>query len=216
MKFTASLWKEIENIYPKIIGLPFIQELMKGILDKDKFIFYVQQDSLYLLDYSKVLAIIAAKCDKTERITQFLKFAEYSIVVEEERHKRLLEQYSIKTDYQKSPACFTYTNFLLSVASLRSLEEAITSILPCFWIYEKVGSYIYSNASENNPYYDWIIAYADKEFKEATNKALIITDEIADQATNISRGKMKEVFIISTKMEYIFWDSAYKKEQWVV
>jgi len=216
MKFTASLWKEVENIYPKIIGLPFIQELMKGTLAQDIFTFYVHQDSLYLLDYSKVLAIIAAKSDNTEMITQFLKFAEYSIVVEEERHKIFLKQYSIKPGYQKSPACFTYTNFLLSVATLRSMEEAIASILPCFWIYEKVGSYIYSNASENNPYYNWIVAYAGKEFKEATNKALIITDEIADQATNVSRERMKEVFILSTKMEYIFWDSAYKKEQWVV
>ena len=189
---------------------------MKGTLDQDKFIFYAQQDSLYLLDYSKVLAIIAAKSDKTERIAQFLKFAEYSIIVEEERHKKLLEQYSIKPDYQKSLACFTYTNFLLSVAALRSIEEAVASILPCFWIYEKVGSYIYSHASENNPYRDWINAYADEEFKEATDKALAITDEIADQSNNIRREKMKEVFVISTKMEYIFWDSAYKKEQWVV
>lgn len=216
MKFTTSLWKEIEDIYPKIIGLPFIQELMKGTLDQDRFIFYVQQDSLYLLDYSKVLAIIAAKSDKTERISQFLKFAEYSIIVEEEMHKRLMEQYSIKLDYQKSPTCFAYTNFLLAVAALRSIEEAIASILPCFWIYEEVGSYIYSQASENNPYHDWVNEYASEEFKEATNEALIITDEIADQANNISREKMKEVFILSTKMEYFFWESAYKKEQWIV
>ena len=216
MKFTDSLWQEIRDVYPEILNLPFIRELISGTLGHDRFIFYVQQDSLYLLDYSKVLAIIASKSNDTERILEFLKFAEYSILVEKERHKELLKKYSIQPVNQKSPACFSYTNFLLSVAALRSIEEAVASILPCFCVYEKVGEYICSHSSEKNPYQDWINAYADKEFKEATRKALAITDEIADQANDITREKMKEVFIVSTKMEYIFWDSAYKKEQWAI
>ena len=216
MKFTASLWEEIRDIYPKIIDHPFIQELMKGTLDQDRFIFYVQQDSLYLKDYSKALALIAVKFDTSERISQFLKFAEYSIKVEEERHMSYLKQQSITPGDQKSPACFTYTNFLLSVAALGSIEEAIASILPCFWVYEKVGNYICANAPENNPYHDWINVYAGDEFKEATDKVLEITDEIAGQANGYSRENMKEMFILSTKMEYLFWDSAYRKERWIV
>ncbi|MBA7539405.1 Aminopyrimidine aminohydrolase [subsurface metagenome] len=216
MKFTTRLWGEIEDIYCRIIDLPFNQELMKGTLDHEKFLFYVQQDSLYLLDYSKVLAIIAAKSDGTERIRQFLQFADYSIAVEGWMHKKILEKYSIWPDYQKSPVCFSYTNFLLSVSALRKIEEAMASILPCFWIYAELGDYIYSNASKNNPYKDWINAYAGGEFKDATEKALKITDELADSANDITKAQMKEMFILSTKLEFMFWDSAYKMEQWVL
>ena len=127
-----------------------------------------------------------------------------------------LKQQSITPGDQKSPACFTYTNFLLSVAALGSIEEAIASILPCFWVYEKVGNYICTNSPENNPYHDWINVYAGEEFREATDKVLEITDEIAGQTNSFSRENMKEMFILSTKMEYLFWDSAYRKEQWIV
>ena len=216
MKFTASLREEIKEIYSKIINLPFNQELMKGTLARDKFTFYIQQDSLYLLDYSKALALIAAKSEKTEKIYQFLQFAGNAIVVEKAMHEVFFKKYSIKPVHQKSPACFTYTSFLLSVAALRSIEEAIAAILPCFWIYYQVGNHIFTYASGNNPYQDWIDAYAGEEFKIETEKAVNITDEIAEQANELTRKKMKEMYIFSTKLEYMFWESAYRKEQWIV
>jgi thiaminase/transcriptional activator TenA len=216
MKFTSQLWEETKWIYEKIIHLPFNQELMKGTLDMDRFIFYVRQDSLYLIDYCRVLALIASKLDKTERILQFLKFAEDSILIEKGMHEKFLSGYREEATYQKSPACFTYTNFLLSTAAFRSPEEAVASILPCFWIYQQVGDYIYSNAADNNPYQEWIDTYSAEEFRKATDTAIEVTDEIAKPANSIIRLKMTEVFVLSTKLEYMFWESAYKKEEWIV
>lgn len=216
MKFTFQLWETTKGIYEKIIDLPFNQELMKGTLDIDRFIFYVRQDSLYLIDYCRVLALIASKLDKTERILQFLKFAEDSILVEKAMHEKFLAGYEEKEEIQKSPACLTYTNFLLSTAAFRSTEEAVASILPCFWIYREVGNYIYTNASHGNPYQEWIDTYSAEEFRQATETAIEVTDELAGAANEIIRFKMKEVFALSTRLEYIFWDSAYKKEPWIV
>jgi thiaminase (transcriptional activator TenA) len=217
MKFTLKLWNETKGIYEKIIQLPFNQELMKGTLDMNRFMFYIRQDSLYLMDYCKVLALIASKMEKTERTLQFLKFAEDSIIVEKTMHENFLSGYK-KGDmqYQKSPSCFAYTNFLLSTVAFRSTEEAIASILPCFWIYREVGNYIYNNAAKNNPYKDWINTYSAEEFRKATDIAIESTDEMADQASSIIRSKMIDVFVISTKLEYLFWESAYKKEKWIV
>jgi thiaminase/transcriptional activator TenA len=81
---------------------------------------------------------------------------------------------------------------------------------------QNLWDYIYSNASNNNPYKDWINAYAGEEFKDATKKALKITDELAYHANDITKAQMKEMFILSTKLEFMFWDSAYKMEQWVI
>lgn len=216
MKFTLQLWEETKWIYEKIIHLPFNRELMTGTLKKDKFLFYVQQDSLYLLDYCRVLATIATKMDNTEMILQFLKFAEDSILVEKAMHEKFLSELKEDKKYQKSPACFAYTNFLLSTLAFRSKEEAVASILPCFWIYREVGDYIYSNASINNPYQEWIDTYTAEEFRKATDLAIEATDEMANQANATGRSKMKDVFVLSTKLEYIFWESAYKKERWII
>jgi thiaminase/transcriptional activator TenA len=216
MKFTLQLWETTKGIYEKIIHLPFNQELMKGTLDMDRFIFYVRQDSLYLIDYCRALALIASKLDRTERMLQFLKFAEDSILVEKAMHEKFLSGYKEEAENHKSPACFTYTNFLLSTAAFRSTGEAAASILPCFWIYREVGNYIYNNTVANNPYQEWIDTYSAEEFRKATDTAIEATDELAEGANSIIRLKMTEVFELSAKLEYIFWESAYKKEKWIV
>jgi len=199
-----------------LINLPFIRELAEGTLDRERFNFYVQQDALYLVDYTRALSLIASKADKAERMLQFLKFAEYSLEVEKERHDSYMATHAIKPADRKSISCVAYTNFLLSVAALEPIEVAMASILPCFCVFQKVAEHIYVNASDNNPYRDWIDLYAGEEYKQATDQALEMTDVMASRAGETTREKMKEAFVLATKMEYMFWDSAYRQEQWIV
>ena len=43
------------------------------------------------------------------------------------------------------PVCHHYVHFLKSTAALDAVEIAMAAVLPCFWIYQKVGDYIYDN-----------------------------------------------------------------------
>jgi thiaminase/transcriptional activator TenA len=216
MRYTEELLKEIGEILPRLIRLPFIRKLAAGSLDRDRFDFYVQQDVLYLVDYTRALSLIAAKAGDAGRMLQFLKYAGYSLEVEKERHDRYMAAHRIPPAAGKSPACFSYTNFLLSAAALETVEVGMASVLPCFCVYEKVAEYIYAHASGDNPYRDWINLYAGGEFKQATGEAMEITDGMAFRAGESTREKMKEAFVLATRMEYMFWDSAYRKEQWIV
>ena len=216
MKFTDQLWESTKEIYDRILKLPFNQELMKGTLRMDRFIFYLKQDSLYLTDYCSVLSMIASKLDSKERILQFLKFAGDCIIVERAMHEKFLSGYKDEGKTEKSPACFAYTNFLLANAAFRSTEEAVASVLPCFWIYREAGDYIYEHSDPANPYKDWIDTYAAVEFREATDIAIEITDEMAVKTDDQTRLKMVDAFKTSARLEYIFWDSGYKKEKWSV
>ena len=216
MKFTRQLWESISDIYDKILNLPFNQELMKGTLGRDRFIFYIRQDSLYLADYCRVLSLIASKLDDSVRILQFLKFAGDCIIVERTMHEKFLSGHKDTGKFEKSPACFAYSNFLLATAAFGSTEEAVASVLPCFWIYREVGDYIYEHADQVNPYREWIDTYAAEEFRQATDIAIEVTEELAARTNKQTRLEMMKVFKVSSKLEYIFWDSGYKKEKWTV
>lgn len=216
MKFTVQLWKTTKDIYDRILALPFNQELMKGTLSMDRFIFYIKQDSLYLMDYCRVLSLIASKLNNSDHILQFLKFAGDCIVIERAMHEKFLSEYKDKGTTEKSPACFAYTNFLMATAAFKSTEEAVASVLPCFWIYREVGDYIYEHAEPVNPYRDWIDTYAAEEFRKATDTAIDILEELAAETNQAGRLKMMDVFKMSARLEYIFWDAGYKKENWIV
>ncbi len=216
MKFTGTLWQEIEPIYQAIIEHPFNQELAQGTLEREKFKFYVQQDSLYLADFGRTLALVGSRSRDPVRVLDFVKFAEGAIVVERALHEEYFKLFGITTPTLKqSPTCSAYTNFLLATAAHRSYEEGVAALLPCFWIYREVGHHIYQNAAANNPYQRWIDTYAGEEFGLLVDKAIDITDEAARQASVAAKGLMTDAFVTSTRLEWMFWDSAYRLESWL-
>ncbi|MGD8780139.1 MAG: thiaminase II [Ignavibacteria bacterium] len=214
MKFTQTLWNETATIYKRIINHPFNVELANGSLDKNKFKYYVQQDSLYLQDYARALAIVAAKAPNAERINDFLIFAKDGIWVEQQLHQFFYKKFDIPPCSLKEPGCFGYANFLLSTTSLQPYEVGVSALLPCFWIYREVGVDIVNKSAAGNPYQPWIDTYSGEEFKIAVEKAIEITGEAAQKASEHTLQQMKDVFILSTKLEWKFWDAAYNLDRW--
>jgi thiaminase/transcriptional activator TenA len=216
MRFTATLWSSITDIYQAIIQHPFNEELAQGTLPREKFAFYMQQDALYLADFARALATMAGRAPDEEAIIQFVRFAEGVAVVERALHYTYFREFGIDVPTrQQSPSCFAYTNFLLATAAGRSYEEGMAALLPCFWIYREVGNNIYRRAAPNNPYQKWIDTYAGQEFAEWVNRAIALTDAIADHASESQKARMRDAFILSSRLEWMFWDSAYRLEQWM-
>lgn len=215
MTFTATLWQTIRPIYQAILEHPFSQDLMQGSLDPLCFQFYLQQDALYLNDFARTLALIAAKSGPSERIIAFLNFALGAIVAERDLHSRYFALYQIEPTQAYAPGCFTYSHYLLSTAALGSYAEAIAAVLPCFWIYQEVGQFIHQKAGANNPYQAWIDTYAGDDFAQVVQQAITITDEVAETVTADDREMMTVSFVRASQLEWLFWDSAYRQETWM-
>lgn len=217
MKWSENAWNEIDGIYNSIIAMPFNQELLSGQLLKERFRFYMQQDALYLTEFSRALALIAARCFNNPYTLDFIGFAEGAVVVERSLHEGYFKQFEVTENAEISPTCQNYTQFLLTKSSLDQVEVAMAAVLPCFWIYKKVGDYIYGNQnSEKNPYQDWINTYAGEEFGLLVEKAIAICDNVALDCSVKQRERMTKAFVMASKLEWMFWDSAYKQEQWPI
>ena len=74
-KFSVDLWESIEPIFQAILSHPFIEGLTSGALDKDAFRFYVTQDSHYLREFARMLALCGAKGPNNEAIQSFCEHA---------------------------------------------------------------------------------------------------------------------------------------------
>jgi thiaminase/transcriptional activator TenA len=215
MSFSQELWKAIEGngVYQKTLQHPFNEELKKGTLSLERFQFYVQQDSLYLTDFGRALALLAAKCHAPKDVDLFLDFSKGCFIVEQALHEDFFKQFKIaEPSLDKAPGCFMYTNYLLATCALDSLEVGMAALLPCFWMYNEIGHAIHKEAVSPNPYQAWIDTYAGEEFDEIVRKAIDFTDRIAEKASNSTRAQMKEAFVYAARMEYYFWDSAYRLE----
>ena len=61
MSFMDDLEAKALPVRQAILRHPFVTGIGDGTLDVDKFKFYVRQDYLYLIDYSRVVALAAAR-----------------------------------------------------------------------------------------------------------------------------------------------------------
>ncbi len=203
-----------DYIIKAIFQHDFIKKLLTGKLDASTFIFYVQQDVLYLSEYRRVLAILGARLHQTDHSQFFIDSANKVISTESEVHDKFLQ--GIGTAFH-SPTCELYISYLSRIVNTQSVEVGMAAVLPCFTIYREVGNYIFKNQeSGKNPYQDWIDTYNSESFSVTTDTAIEICNSYAHITNNATQLAMEKAFLMSSKLEWMFWDSAYQKEQWKI
>ncbi|MGA0559498.1 TenA family protein [Larkinella sp. VNQ87] len=216
MTFTETLWQDIRPIYQAILEHGFVEELTDGSLATPTFQYYIQQDALYLADFSRALSQLAARSVDPDDMLQFTDFARNAILVERALHETYFSLYKIAPETAKMPACFAYTNYLLATTSLQPLAVGAAVVLPCFWIYREVGKVIYQRAVPENPYRAWIDTYAGDAFDQSVTAMLNLTNRLAAQASPTEQAAMREAFRVSSRLEWYFWNDAYTQNRWLV
>ncbi|MDV2439664.1 thiaminase II [Acinetobacter gerneri] len=218
MSFSQDVWKRNFDLYQKTLNHPFNQELAQGTLDQQAFSHYVIQDAHYLLAYGRALAICAAKAFEADDVIQFAEGAKVAIVVERSLHDGFMQDFGIsKAEFENTPltlACHHYTSFLTATAWSESYPVILAALLPCFWIYAEVGNDIVSNSAENNPYQAWVDTYSGEEFHTAVKNVIATIDRVAERCDADTIEKMHQAYRRGAELEWLFWDSAYKKNGW--
>jgi thiaminase/transcriptional activator TenA len=220
MGFCATQWEKVAPLRQAILAHPFLAELAAGTLPPETFQHYIIQDSLYLAEYARVLAIAAARAPGSVGRLEFSDGAKVAVQVEQSLHQAYFERFGVTTAMaaasEPTPTCLGYTSYLGSLAATRSYEELIAGILPCFWVYWEVGCAIKPRAASPNRYEAWIDTYASPAFGEATERVRALVDAAAEQAGAATRTAMTRAFHTATRYEWMFWDSAYHRAGWPI
>jgi thiaminase (transcriptional activator TenA) len=219
-KFCEQAWGRTAGLRRAVHNLPFNVQLAQGSLSRERFCFYIQQDAIYLGQFSRVLNITAAKAPDTSTLQSFTQFSLGAITVEQALHEHYLRQFALDPAatgcVEPAPDCFAYTSFLLATAYHEPWEVAIAALLPCFRIYWDVGLTIASRAKPDNPYRAWIDTYADENFGQAVHSLMEIVDGAATGAkvSSAVRERMLAAYGRAVQYEYLFWDGAYNLRSW--
>jgi thiaminase/transcriptional activator TenA len=220
MSFTKDAWERIGPLYAAILDLPFNRELAAGTLARERFIFYMLQDAHYLTWFGRALAVTAARAPDAQALIQFAGSAREAVVVERALHEGFFRRFGVAAAEaaatEPSPTCAHYTHYLLALAHNAPYEVSVAALLPCFWIYWEVGKHLLEIAAPDNPYQAWIDTYADEAFAHGVRKVIEICDRVAADATPAMRTQMHEAFLRAARLEWMFWDSAWRREAWPV
>lgn len=210
MKFSEYLWQKNTATYQSIVEHPFNVELAAGVLSEERFAFYMQQDAYYLIERSRSFALIAARTDVSSNIQQFLNLAIDGLIAEQEFHTKFAAPSYDWDLFEPSYSCLAYTNFLVAKTATGSIEEALSALLPCYWIYRELGQLIGEETVEDNRYADWIKTYSDPGFSKKTDGLIEMLDNMAVKCSKSTLLRIEKAFEYGSRFEWHFWNDAYE------
>ena len=213
-RWCQQIWRASDRIYKKILGLEFISDLSDGTLDVDIFSRYIAQDEIYLRNYYRNMFALADMMDDEADKELFLSFAQSGMEGEKAMHDLLIERYGMDMDVKASVVTVGYNDLIQNAINSGNKYCALAVMLPCMWIYNRVGLHILQMSQlENNPYKEWILEYGNEEFSEGVNRVLDIIDAWANEVDQETADEMNRLYLMAALYEYAFWDYAYYGEK---
>jgi len=182
--WSPRLWQEIEPTYAAILAHPFLTGLTDGTLDRGAFGYYVTQDVHYLRDYARALAVVGAKAPTHTDTAMFARHAAGAVEVELALHATLLP------------------------------DLGLAAVLPCYWIYAQVGQDLLERGSPDPHYQRWIDTYAGEEFAEIVAEVLALVDRTGSVLGSAEEARARAHFATTARYEWMFFDAAYRCEDW--
>lgn len=206
--WTAALWAAGGETWHQILDLPFVRALGDGTLDEDLFAFYLDQDALYLRDYSRALATLSARADTAEAQVHWAAGAHEAIAAESQLHEGWLANRARLGG--PSPITMGYTNFLRASAAGDDYVVGAAAILPCYWLYEEVGAVLSSQNHADHPYAEWLSMYGGEEFAAEVARSLAEVERAFETASPAQRVRAARAYLSACVYEREFFDQAHR------
>ncbi len=216
--WSARLWQEIEPTYAAILAHPFLTGLTDGTLDRGAFGYYLTQDVHYLRDYARALAVVGAKAPTQADTAMFARHAAGVVEVELALHATLLPDLGLDVAAVAAaavaPATRAYTSYLLATVYGGNFADGLAAVLPCYWIYARVGQDLLERGSPDPDYQRWIDTYTGEEFAEVVAEVLALVDRTGPTLGPAEETRARAHFATTARYEWMFWDAAYRREDW--
>lgn len=206
--WTAALWAAGGETWHQILDLPFVRALGDGTLDEDLFSFYLDQDALYLRDYSRALATLSARADIAEAQVHWAAGAHEAIAAESQLHEGWLANRARLGG--PSPITMGYTNFLRASAAGDDYVVGAAAVLPCYWLYEEVGAVLSSQNHADHPYAEWLSMYGGEEFAAEVARSLAEVERAFEAASPAQRVRAARAYLSACVYEREFFDQAHR------
>ncbi len=220
MRFSERLKEKVGPIWRKNHSHPFVQGIGDGTLDQTKFRFYMIQDYLYLIEYAKLFALGAVKATDVETMGKFARLLDWTLNEEMSLHRQYAEKFGISEEElenaKPSPITLAYTHYMLHVAQNGTLAELVAALLPCAWSYWEIGKELCQKpgAIDHELYGEWIKMYSSEEFGQLATWCIELCDELTEGKPEAELQKLEEIFLNTTRYEYMFWSMALNEEMW--
>ena len=216
MKFSTVLFESVKDLWDQAANKLFVTEMAMGVLEEQRYRYYMIQDYLYLLEYIDILGSIY-ECSDDPELKEFISF------VIEQTKKEIMQVHIPNmremgiTDEEIS-ACpesreiADYVNYMRTQVRNEGVLAGLTAQLQCSWVYAYIGMQMmkqYPDDISSSPYRSWFEAYTCDDYISANQKWIDILDEKTKGVEGEEARKLCRIFRTCAEYENSFWDMLY-------
>ncbi len=219
MTLTDELFESVKPIWDAQLEHPFVKGLGDGSLEVDRFKRWVLQDYLYLKEFARIFAWAVTKTERLETMGWYAKVLDLTLNTEMSLHRKYAERFGISADELETqemwPTTRAYTDFLVRVSADGDVADLLAALLPCAWGYVYVASELArGKAPDDQRYAEWIEQYASDEFAEAAEWLKAELNKTTQGATAEKKRRLNDIFVLSSRYEWQFWEMCWHGEEW--
>ena len=219
---TQSIRARAAAIWQRELEHPFVRGLGDGTLPLDCFRFYLEQDYLFLIEYCRVFALAAAKARELSTIKLFAGLLGDTLGTEMQLHRDYCKRLGIAEAALESaspaPVTHAYTRHLLTAAHAGTITEIVAAVLPCQLGYAEIAAALAreGRGGGNSFYAEWIATYTSREFTESAQRLVELLDNLAAGLPARETTHLENLFLTSSRYEYLFWEMSWSRATWPV
>ena len=218
MALSDDLRSGVAHIWEQVVAHPFVTELGDNTLPQATFDVYFDQDYLFLKDWSILLSLAAAKSPDFDAARQVVGFLHLGLGGEEGlfqqafRDRGMSKQQVAALEYR--PTTRHYSGYLRKAAYEGSFIDVATTLLAMEWPYTDWAQRLVDAGKrpDNYFYQTWIDMHTSQEIVDFVTWLRRTVDSA--QVTQEDRARMQSIFRDVLRYELLFWEMAYKGEQW--
>jgi thiaminase/transcriptional activator TenA len=219
MTLSDELYRVAKPIWDAQLQHPFVKGLGDGSLAIEKFKRWVLQDYRYLKEFARIFAWAVAKSDRLDAMSWYAKALDLTLNTEMELHRTYAARFGITREELEAepmwPTTRAYTDFLVRTAADGDMTELLAALLPCAWGYVYLAERLAARpAPADARYRDWIHQYASPEFADAAAWLRTELDRLARDAGTEKCARLVELFVLSSRFEWQFWEMCWRGEAW--
>jgi thiaminase/transcriptional activator TenA len=219
MTLTDDLYQAAKPVWDAQLEHPFVQGLGNGSLEVERFKRWVLQDYLYLKEFARIFAWAVAKADRLESMGWYAKVLDLTLNSEMSLHRAYAERFGISESELEAtpiwPTTRAYTDFLVRTSADGDMADLLAALLPCAWGYVYIGQCLaQAERPEDQRYADWIAQYASDEFAQAAEWLKAELNRVAAGTGAEKRERLTDLFVVSSRYEWQFWEMCWNGEDW--
>lgn len=212
-------WKAAQPVYDAILTHPFLAGLADGTLPSEAFEYYLVQDAHYLRGFARALALVSAHAHDETDGALFAQHAADAIAVERHLHTSLLAELGVDPDRaahtEPGPATSAYVDHLIAACATGSFTDGLAAVLPCYWIYARVGDHLLARSSPDARYARWISTYGGPAFAATVAAVLDVVDRVVGLGLDdVAEHRARHLYAVGARYEWLFWEAAWTNRSW--